>query len=57
MIPIFQSQDVHREALAALAVFQAAAALDSDTVELARDIAAFLVQARHDPEMRFAREP
>lgn len=57
MIPIFQSQDVHREALAALAVFQAAAALDSATVELARDIAAFLVQARHDPEMRFAREP
>lgn len=55
MIPIFRAQDVHREALAALAVFQAAAALDSATVELARDVAAFLVQARHDPEMRFER--
>jgi tetratricopeptide (TPR) repeat protein len=53
MIPIFQSQEIHREALAALAVFQAAAALDSATVELARDVAAFLVRARHDPELRF----
>lgn len=55
MIPIFRAQDVHREALAALAIFQTAAALDSATVELTRDIAAFLVQARHDPEMRFER--
>lgn len=55
MIPIFHAQDVHREALAALAVFQAAAALDSATVELARDVADFLVQARHDPELRFER--
>jgi tetratricopeptide (TPR) repeat protein len=53
MIPIFQSQEIHREALAALAVFQAAAALDSATVELARDVAAFLVRARHNPELRF----
>jgi tetratricopeptide (TPR) repeat protein len=53
MIPIFQSQEIHREALAALAVFQAAAAFDSATVELARDVAAFLVRARHDPELRF----
>jgi tetratricopeptide (TPR) repeat protein len=56
MIPIFQSQEIHREALAALAVFQAAAALDSATVELARDVAAFLVQARHDPGLRFRTE-
>jgi hypothetical protein len=34
-------------------VFQAAAALDSATVELARDVAAFLVRARHDPGLRF----
>lgn len=53
MIPIFQSQEIHREALAALAVFQAAAALDQATVELARDVAAFLVRARQDPELRF----
>jgi tetratricopeptide (TPR) repeat protein len=53
MIPIFQSQEIHREALAALAVFQAAAVLDSATVELAREVAAFLDQARHDPGLRF----
>jgi tetratricopeptide (TPR) repeat protein len=53
MIPIFQAQEIHREALAALAVFQAAAALDSATVELAREVATFLVRARHDPGLRF----
>ena len=46
MIPIFQAQDIHREALAALAVFQAAAALDSATVELAREAAALLSRRR-----------
>jgi tetratricopeptide (TPR) repeat protein len=56
MIPIFQAQDIHREALAALAVFQAAAALDSATLELAREVAAFLARARHDPALRFSRE-
>jgi len=53
MILIFQAQEIHREALAALAVFQAAAALDSATVEFAREIAAFLARARHDPGLRF----
>jgi tetratricopeptide (TPR) repeat protein len=56
MIPIFQAQDIHREALAALAVFQAAAALDSATLELAREVAAFLARARHDPALRFSGE-
>lgn len=56
MIPIFQAQDIHREALAALAVFQAAAALDSATLELAREVAAFLARARHDPGLRFSAE-
>ena len=56
MIPIFQAQDIHREALAALAVFQAAAALDSATLELAREVAAFLARARHDPGLRFNSE-
>lgn len=54
MIPIFQAQDIHREALAALAVFQAAAALDAAKVELAREVQAFLARARHDPELRFS---
>lgn len=56
MIPIFQAQEIHREALAALAVFQAAAALDQATVELARDVVAFLVRARYDPGLRFRTE-
>lgn len=56
MIPIFHAQDVHREALAALAIFQAAAAVDAATVELAREVAAFLVEARNDPERRFVHE-
>ena len=55
MIPIFHAQDIHREALAALAVFQAAAALDAATVELAREVEAFLARARRNPELRFSR--
>jgi hypothetical protein len=46
MIQIFQSQEIHREALAALAVFQGAAALESATVELAREVADFLDNRR-----------
>jgi hypothetical protein len=34
-------------------VFQASAAIDSATVELAREVADFLVRARHDPGLRF----
>lgn len=48
MIPIFQAQDIHREALAALAVFQAAAALDSATLELAREVATLLQERAWD---------
>ena len=55
MVPIFQSQDVHREALAALAVFQRAATAEALTADLARDIAAYLEKARHDPGLRFER--
>ena len=53
---IFRARDVHRETLAALAVFQAAAALDAATADLARDLAAYLTRARLDPELRFERE-
>jgi tetratricopeptide (TPR) repeat protein len=52
---IFRARDVHRETLAALAVFQAAAALDAATADLARDLAAYLTRARLDPELRFER--
>jgi hypothetical protein len=52
MAEIFRARDVHRETLAALAVFQAAAALDAATA----DLAAYLTRARLDPELRFERE-
>jgi tetratricopeptide (TPR) repeat protein len=56
MLPIFQAQDVHREALAALAVFQQAAAREAATLELVEEVAAFLGRARHDPGLRFGGE-
>jgi tetratricopeptide (TPR) repeat protein len=56
MLPIFQAADVHREALAALAVFQQAAAREAATLELVEKVAAFLGRARHDPGLRFGEE-
>jgi hypothetical protein len=57
MLPIFQAADVHREALAALAVFQQAAVREETaTLELVEEVAAFLDRARHDPGLRFGGE-
>lgn len=53
MIPLFQAQDVHREAMAALALFQEAARQDRLTVEKTLEVAAYLRKARNEPEMRF----
>jgi transcriptional regulator with XRE-family HTH domain len=53
MRPVFQSQGVHREALAALRVFSEAAAREAVTLDLARRLVAYLERARHDPELRF----
>jgi hypothetical protein len=50
---IFKARDVHRETLAALAVFQAAADRATATTDLVRDLAAYLTRARLDPELRF----
>jgi hypothetical protein len=41
MLPIFQAQDVHREALAALLLFQDAARRDELTVAAVTDLAAY----------------
>jgi transcriptional regulator with XRE-family HTH domain len=54
MVPVFQSQDVHREALAALALFRQAAEAEKATEELARGILAYLQRARFDPGLKFA---
>jgi tetratricopeptide (TPR) repeat protein len=56
MIPVFQSREVHREALAALIVFQRAAELDELTTGLIEEIAAYLRQARGNPKLRFREE-
>jgi tetratricopeptide (TPR) repeat protein len=45
LIPIFQSRDIYREALAALIVFQQAAAMEQLTVELIGEIGAYLEKA------------
>lgn len=56
MFPIFESQDVHREALAALMLFREAARHEELTVSAAREVARYLREARNDPEYKF-REP
>ncbi len=53
MLPIFRSQEVEREALAALQLFCEAARRKTATVELARRVVRFLHRAQHDPELRF----
>jgi tetratricopeptide (TPR) repeat protein len=51
MIEVFRAQDVHREALAALAVFHSAAVLETATVELTREIAGRLERERRHPPL------
>ena len=53
MLPIFQAQDVHREALAALQLFQEAARQQELTIEKALEVAAYLREARGEPGLRF----
>ncbi|MFL6233548.1 MAG: tetratricopeptide repeat protein [Thermoanaerobaculia bacterium] len=55
MLDVFLSHDIHRQALAALAVFQKAAELDNATPGLVREISSYLVRARKNPELRFAK--
>lgn len=50
---VFAENGVHREALAALRLFQETAVQDEATAELARQVLRFLFRARHDPELRF----
>ena len=50
-VPLFAAQDVHREALAALLMFQQAAREEAVTVRLVEQLAARLQQVRYDPRM------
>jgi tetratricopeptide (TPR) repeat protein len=51
---IFQSYNTHREAIAALLVFAAAARLDQAGLDLVREVSAFLKRARNNPDLRFS---
>ncbi len=54
MVPIFQSRDLHPEALAALGIFQQAAEAESVTAGLLERMSTYLQRARRNPELRFA---
>jgi tetratricopeptide (TPR) repeat protein len=53
MLPIFRSQQIHQEALAAIRVFCDAAGREAATVELARRVVRYLYRAKNDPELKF----
>jgi tetratricopeptide (TPR) repeat protein len=53
MYSIFQSQQVYREALAALTVFCKAARQEAATVELTQKVARYLRRVQDDPDLRF----
>jgi hypothetical protein len=50
---VFESKGVHREALAALRLFQEAVEREEATAELARRVLGYLFRARYDPGLRF----
>lgn len=53
IVPIFAAQDVHREAVAALMLFQEAARQEQLTVRAVREYVKYLRDARTDPSLRF----
>lgn len=53
MHPLFEAEGVHREATAALLLFQNAVREDSATVELVRNVTDYLKRARKNPTLRF----
>jgi len=53
MLPIFESRDVHQEALAALLLFREAADAERVTLGLLDQLVAYLQRARLDPELPF----
>jgi tetratricopeptide (TPR) repeat protein len=57
LMPIFASRDIHREGLAALAIFQNAIERETATVTLVRELARYLRLARRNPALRFERLP
>lgn len=56
MVPIFESRDVHQEAMAALLLFRQAADAEEVTASLLDRMTTYLHRARHNPGMRFQEE-
>jgi hypothetical protein len=52
---VFEAEEVHREALAALRLFHEAAEQEEATAELARRVLRYLFRARHDQHLPFER--
>ena len=57
MVPVFESRDVHQEALAALLLFRQAAEAEEVTLGLLERLSDYLQRARRNPELRFKDEP
>jgi hypothetical protein len=55
MHTLFGAQEIHREAAAALLLFQEAAEREALTAEWVEDLTAYLKRARENPELRFVR--
>lgn len=53
IVPVFEAQDVHREAAAALMLFQGAVRAEQLTLHFLHDLARYLHTARHDPRHAF----
>jgi tetratricopeptide (TPR) repeat protein len=56
LVAVFESQGIHREALAALRLFHEAAQREEATTELARRVLRYLFRARHDEGLVFDRD-
>jgi tetratricopeptide (TPR) repeat protein len=54
MAPVFEGQEIHREALAALHLFRQVAEQECATVELVAQVVRYLHRARHNPELPFS---
>ena len=52
-VPIFEAQGVHREALAALKLFNNAAEHEAVTLDFAKRLINYFLRARHNPGLRF----
>jgi tetratricopeptide (TPR) repeat protein len=53
LYPVFRSQDVHRQALAALVLFKQAALTEAATIGFTRRLAEYLKRARNNPYLPF----